>query len=118
MPGKKGSGLRPSEKELPEWRSGAFRHKNTPEFSQEFRGEHIVGRSIWPPRSPDFTPPDYFLWEFLKERVYSNKPRSLGELKLNTEQTAGNTDPETLRKVTGNTLRRVDACLREGGGHF
>jgi hypothetical protein len=27
------SGLRPSEKELPEWRSGAFRHKNTPGYT-------------------------------------------------------------------------------------
>jgi hypothetical protein len=27
---KKISGLRSSEKELPEWRSGVFRHKNTP----------------------------------------------------------------------------------------
>jgi hypothetical protein len=26
------SGLRPSEKELPEWLSGAFRHHNTPGF--------------------------------------------------------------------------------------
>jgi hypothetical protein len=32
MPGKKGSGLRSSEKELPERRSGAFRHKNTPAY--------------------------------------------------------------------------------------
>jgi hypothetical protein len=34
MPGRKvlecHSGLRPSEKELPEWRSGTFHHKNTP----------------------------------------------------------------------------------------
>jgi hypothetical protein len=29
------SGLRPSEKELPERRSGAFRHKNTPGYSHE-----------------------------------------------------------------------------------
>jgi hypothetical protein len=28
------SGLRPSEKELPERRSGAFRHKNTPEYDR------------------------------------------------------------------------------------
>jgi hypothetical protein len=59
-----------------------------------------------------------FRWEFLKERVCSNNPLSLEELKHNTEQTITNIDPETLRKVARNTLKRVDACLQEGGGHF
>jgi len=26
------SGFRPSVKEFPKWRTGAFRHKNTPEY--------------------------------------------------------------------------------------
>jgi hypothetical protein len=33
---KRRSGLRPSEKELPERRSGAFRHKNTPDYYYYF----------------------------------------------------------------------------------
>jgi hypothetical protein len=36
----------------------------------------------------------------------------------NIEQTVANIDPQTLRKVARNTLKREDACLREGGGHF
>jgi hypothetical protein len=40
------------------------------------------------------------------------------ELKHNIEQTVADTDPETLHKVTQNTLKRVDTCLQEGGGHF
>jgi hypothetical protein len=44
---------------------------------QELFGERIVGRGTWPPRFPDLTPPDFVLWGFLKERVYSNYPRSL-----------------------------------------
>jgi hypothetical protein len=40
-------------------------------------------------------------------------------MKHDIEQIVANTDPETLRKVTCNTLKRVeDAYLREGGGHF
>jgi hypothetical protein len=49
-------------------------------------------------------------------RLYSNNPPSLEELKHNTEQAS--TDPETLRKVAQNTLKMVDASLREGGEHF
>lgn len=31
----------------------------------------------WPARSPDLTVPDFFLWGFLKSRVYVNKPQTL-----------------------------------------
>jgi hypothetical protein len=34
------------------------------------------------------------------------------------EQTVANSDPETHRKVARNTLKRVDACLLEGDGHY
>jgi hypothetical protein len=36
------SGLRPSEKELPERRSGAFRHKNTPAIMQECKKKLVT----------------------------------------------------------------------------
>jgi hypothetical protein len=55
---------------------------------------------------------------FSFSRVYSNNPRSLEELKHDIKNTVANTDPETFRKVTRRTPERVDACLREGGGHF
>jgi hypothetical protein len=48
----------------------------------------------------------------------SNNPRSLEELKHSTEQTVANTDPKHFRKVARKTRKRVDACLRESGGHF
>jgi hypothetical protein len=59
-----------------------------------------------------------FPWGFLKERLYSNHPRSLEEMKHNNEQTVASTDPETISKFALNILNRVDACLREGSGHF
>ena len=31
----------------------------------------------WPPRSPDLTPPDFFLWGYLKGKVYINMPNTL-----------------------------------------
>ncbi len=34
----------------------------------------------WPPRSPDLTPTDFFLWGVLKERVYATKPQNLQTL--------------------------------------
>jgi hypothetical protein len=57
--------------------------------------------------------PDFSLWGFLKETVYSNSSRSLEELKHNIEQTVANTDQEALRKVARNPLELVDLCLQE-----
>ena len=33
----------------------------------------------WPPRSPDLTPCDFFLWGYLKSRVYVSNPTNLLE---------------------------------------
>ena len=40
----------------------------------------------WPPRSPDLTAPDFFLWGYLKRKVYSNRPTDLHTLKENTRE--------------------------------
>ena len=35
----------------------------------------------WPPRSPDLTPCDFFLWGYLKSRVYQTPPQNLEDLR-------------------------------------
>lgn len=39
------------------------------------------GTIEWPARSPDLTPLDYFLWGYLKDRVYKTKPQNLNDLR-------------------------------------
>jgi hypothetical protein len=39
-------------------------------------------RRFWPSQSPDLTPPHFFQWGFLKQRVYSNSPIRLSRLLL------------------------------------
>ena len=39
-------------------------------FLQDFFGERLIIRPLWPARSSDLTPPDFFLWGFLKDRVF------------------------------------------------
>jgi hypothetical protein len=63
-------------------------------------------------------PPGFFLWGFLKERVYSNNPRSLEELKHSTQQTVADIDPGIISRATRNTLKTVNPALRKGGGHL
>jgi hypothetical protein len=37
---------------------------------QSFFGDRVISKGLWPHRSPDLTPPHYFLWGYLKGRVY------------------------------------------------
>jgi hypothetical protein len=31
---------------------------------QSFFGDCVISNGLWPPRLPDLTPPDYFLWGY------------------------------------------------------
>jgi len=39
------------------------------------------GDVSYPPRLPDLTAVDFFLWGYLKSRVYANQPQTLQQLK-------------------------------------
>ena len=46
-------------------------------------GERVISQDLWPPRSPDLTPPNFYLWVKLKGLVYADNPRSINDLKHN-----------------------------------
>lgn len=71
--------------------------------------------SLW---FPYLTPHYFFLWGFIKERVYSSNPRSVEEIKHNIEQAVADSDEENLWKDAENTVKGVNAYLQEGGGRF
>jgi hypothetical protein len=45
---------------------GATAHTEnyTMEMLSEFFGGRIISRNLWPPRSPDLSPPNFYLWGF------------------------------------------------------
>lgn len=53
----------------------------------------------WPSRSPDLTPCDFFLWGYLKSRVYHNKPTTISQLKQNIH--------EEIAAIPGSMCQRV-----------
>jgi len=72
----------------------------------------------WPPRSPDLTAPDFFLWGYLKSKVYSNRPTDLHTLKENIWEEIAKLSEETLQAVMRSLLTRVYLCIEGGGGHL
>lgn len=72
----------------------------------------------WPPRSGDLTPPDYFLWSYLKKKVQSNKPETIEELKCNIRQEIGKITPEVCANVIRNFDYRIVSCKESCGGYL
>lgn len=100
-----------------------------PHFAIDVRNylnEHYVpwvgrnGHIAWPPRSPDLTPLDYFLWGALKQRVYVDIPRTREELvqRIIEHGNILREDNEMIRRSTQHVAIRATACLQNQGGHF
>ena len=66
----------------------------------------------------DLTCSDFFLWAYLKERVYANKPATINALKNNIEEEIRAISPETLSDALDNALQRAQECENENGGHL
>jgi hypothetical protein len=54
----------------------------------------------------------------LKDKVYSNNPRTEEELKENIRREISNIPAVHLQKVNQNLLRRCEECLHVEGQHF
>jgi hypothetical protein len=81
----------------------------------------IRGDLEWPARSPDLTPCDFFfffLWGFLKFRVYVNRPRTLQDLKANIRAEIANIPAAMLVRVMTNATNRLIQCMDNGGRHL
>ncbi|PSN36967.1 hypothetical protein C0J52_15447 [Blattella germanica] len=81
---------------------------NVPFLLNELFGERIITKVLWPHRSPDLTPPDYFFWGAEKSTVYKKNPKSIDE--VNGEI--------TNYKVFQNKCKRLELCLQQQGQHF
>ena len=44
------------------------------------------GPILWPPRSPDLSPLDFFLWGYIKNIVYAEKIRNIQHLQKSSHQ--------------------------------
>jgi hypothetical protein len=81
-------------------------------------GERVISKGLWPPRSPDLSPPDFFLWGYLKSKVYENNPRTLNDLKENIKIEVNNISPPLLNKVCHSLENRTNMCIFSNGMHF
>lgn len=89
-------------------------------FRNRWIGRGNNAPANWPPRSPDLTPMDYFLWGKLKTMVYSNPVNTEDELWARIQNSVNilRLDAEMMNRVQFNFLRRINLCVQENGSHF
>lgn len=91
------------------------------EFLRRLFYHQWIGRNgpvAWPARSPDLTPLDFFLWGYLKNKIYRTFPNTVDELKRNIKTAIEEIEVGTLKKVMATTVRRMLYCKEQNGRHF
>ncbi|KYM95568.1 Zinc finger MYM-type protein 1, partial [Cyphomyrmex costatus] len=76
------------------------------------------GEIEWPARSPDLTPLDYFLWGYLKSKVYATQPQNLDELRNRIMQEAALIDRVIIRNAVSHFYNRIPFCQEAQGLQF
>ena len=73
---------------------------------------------VWPPRSCDLTPLNYYLWSAVKYKYYSDKPETIDALKDNIHEVIGEIQLHTIDNVLKNWTDRVGYCVASQGSHL
>jgi len=89
-------------------------------LEQKFPGRWIGrrGRIEWLARSPHLSPIDFFLWGYLKNIVYKNKPKSLQDLRQSIILAFQTIDSDLCKKICESVPERLKRCIDAGGHQF
>ena len=110
---------------LPELRNNAsvenccFQQKVRDYLNQLFPDWWIGRRGPleWAARLPDLTPRGFFLWGFLKSKVYSTQPQNLEELEQKIRALCELVTQDLLQSVGQECVKRWLKCLEIGDSH-
>ena len=86
-------------------------------LDEKFSGRWIGRRGPieWPARSPDLSLPDFFLWGYLKDIVYRDRPATIEELRDRITQACAEISIEMCQKACRSVVQRFKACRDTGG---
>ena len=80
------------------------------------RGDHP-----WPPRSPDLTVCDFFLWGYMKQFIWTKPqnrlPSNLRELKIAITDAANHLDSNMIKRSFQGMVHRVRRCINVNGNN-
>ncbi|XP_058805440.1 uncharacterized protein LOC131672314 [Phymastichus coffea] len=92
---------------------------------QDFLNNRYDGRWIgrggpiqWPASSPNLTSPDFFLWGYVKNVVFAQRPTSREDMMERIRTACAAIPRETLLRTVDSFERRVRMCLQANGENF
>ncbi|GFV80336.1 uncharacterized protein TNCV_4957391 [Trichonephila clavipes] len=91
----------------------------TDNLEHHFTKERVISRQfrhLWPPRSPDLNPCNFWLWGHLKQLVSCDQPKTLPDLKDSISRPVLNISQNTLRSTVEHVILRFQ-ILAENDGH-
>lgn len=98
---------------------------HTSNMSMEVLREMFPGRLLsqrgdqsWPARSPDLSALDFFLWGYVKSKVFQNRPQNLDDLKNNIREVIAEIPVDMCRRTMASVLHRAQICTERNGGHL
>ena len=106
-----------------------FQHDGAPahnsrivrEFLDETFPDSCIGRGgtvRWPPRSPNLTPLDFFLWGHIKGEVYRTVPTTVEDMRERIRPAFRGISPEVLRAVSRACESSLRLCFQQEGRLF
>lgn len=122
--------LMPAVTDEPNFQSVYFQQDGCPAHStllvrnylQEYFGNRWIGRYgpvNWPARSPDLSPLDFFLWGYVKQRVYnSNLDNNIEILKQKITEAVNSVTEDMIHNVYKEFVCRTERCVEVGGNHI
>lgn len=78
------------------------------------------GTVLWPAKSPDITPLDFYLSGTLKGKVYRTRVNTRHELieRINIAFTEMKENRHKIYTVINSTFQQCQSCIENNGGHF
>jgi len=79
-----------------------------------------IGRECptpWPPRSPDITPLDFFLWGYVKDKVFSTPAPDITNLKARITDAFATVTEDMLENTWRETDYRLVVLRATKGAH-
>lgn len=112
------------------WNQLWYQHDGAPPHTiapvNNFLDNHFEDRWIanngphrWPPRSPDITPLDFFVWGRIKNIVYAAPLTTKEDCQERVRNAFRSLSPQEIQSAThAGFLRRIHKCLEVGGNQF
>ncbi|KAJ8942280.1 hypothetical protein NQ318_005598 [Aromia moschata] len=97
---------------LADYRNIFYQHDGAPPHNSHLINNHLQwiannGPHLWPPRSPDLSVLDFFIWGTIKNKVYNTALTTREDCMRRVRTAFQDLDPQSIRSTHENFLLRI-----------